>query len=276
MEPGAPDAKVVVVEVEDHLATVIINRPRKLNALNREVLTDLSSAFRRLEEDDDVRLVVLRGAGGNFSAGYDISNSSVVAAPDSAGAHAYLSIEANLTMQLWGLSKPTVAVVEGWCLAGGFDLALACDVVIAEESAKFGMPEIRYGSGPVTLLLPFLMGQKQANWMLFTGDTYTAADACELGLVNVVVPADELRGALDALAAKITPTPLPILRFTKLGLIRAYEAMGLRQAVQSNLDLSAILNKAQTEEGAEFFRLVETQGLSAALRWRDSRYGAGL
>jgi len=271
-----PHSDVVIVEIADAVATMTINRPRKLNALNREVLDSLSVAFIALEANDDVRVIVLAGSGGNFSAGYDISNSSVVAAPDSAGAHTYLSLEAALTMQLWSLSKPTIAAVEGWCLAGGFDLALACDLIVAADTAKFGMPEIRYGSGPVTLLLPFLMGQKAANKMLFTGDTYTAADVLELGLINDVVAADELEAEVARLAERITPTPLPILKFTKLGLIRAYEAMGLRQAVQSNLDLSAILNKAYTDEGAEFFRIVEAEGLTAALKWRDSRYGTGL
>ena len=99
------------------------------------------------------------------------------------------------------------------------------------------------------------------------------AEAERLGLVNRVAPADGLEAAVDELVAKIAPTPLPVLRLTKLALNRAYEAMGLRQAVNANLDLSAILNAAETPEQREFDRIVAEQGLKAALAWRDGRYG---
>ena len=264
---------VVLLDIENHVATITLNRPRKMNAINSAVITSVSDALRTAEKDDNVRLVVITGAGGNFSAGYDIANSSVVASPDAAGAHHFLSAEAALTMQLWSLHKPTIAAVDGWCLAGGFDTVLACDMVVATDRAKFGMPEIRYGSGPVTLLLPYMLGAKLSNEIFFAGDSFDAAQAKEMGLVNRLVPHDQLDQAVKELASKIVPTPLPILKFTKLGLLRAYESMGLRQGVQANLDLSAILNKAVTEEGAEFFRIVEQEGLGAALKWRDARYG---
>lgn len=268
--------ETVQTTIEDQVATITINRPRKLNAINGAVISAMSEALDRVEADDDVRVVVITGAGKNFSAGYDIANSSVVASEDSAQAHRFLSAEAALTMKLWALNKPTIAAVDGWCLAGGFDTVLACDMVVATERAQFGMPEIRYGSGPVTLLLPYMLGHKLSNEIFFTGDSFSAERALQLGLVNRVVADDTLQSAVQALADKVKPTPLPILKFTKLGLLRAYESMGLRQGVQANLDLSAILNKAVTEEGAEFFRIVQADGLGAALKWRDARYGAKL
>ncbi|WP_423185017.1 enoyl-CoA hydratase/isomerase family protein [Arthrobacter sp. NyZ413] len=268
--------EAVRTTIDDQVATITINRPRKLNAINGAVISAMSEALDRVEADDDVRVVVITGAGKNFSAGYDIANSSVVASEDSAQAHRFLSAEAALTMKLWALNKPTIAAVDGWCLAGGFDTVLACDMVVATERAQFGMPEIRYGSGPVTLLLPYMLGHKLSNEIFFTGDSFPAERALQLGLVNRVVPDDALESSVQALADKVKPTPLPILKFTKLGLLRAYESMGLRQGVQANLDLSAILNKAITEEGAEFFRIVQAEGLGAALKWRDARYGAKL
>jgi enoyl-CoA hydratase/carnithine racemase len=153
---------------------------------------------------------------------------------------------------------------------------MACDIIVSTESGRFGEPEIRYGSGPVTLLMPFVLGQKKTAELLFTGDAITAAEAERLGLVNRVVPGDELEAAVDELACKIAPTPLPVLRLTKLALVRAFEAMGLRNAVAANLDLSAILNAADTPEQREFDRIVSEQGLKAALAWRDSRYGGEL
>src|SRR5207302_1706413 len=127
------------------------------------------------------------------------------------------------------------------------------------------------GSGPVTLLMPFLLGQKKTNELLFTGDAIDAPEAERIGLVNRVVADDELEDAVGELVRKIAPTPLPVLRLTKLALLRAYEAMGLRSAVFSNLDLSAILNAADTPEQRQFDELVSTQGLKAARAWRDSR-----
>ena len=121
--------------------------------------------------------------------------------------------------------------------------------------------------------LPFVIGEKKTNELLFTGEPVTAAEAERLGLVNRVVPGEELEAAIGELVRKIAPTPLPVLKLTKLALVRAYASMGLRAAVESNLDLSAILNAADTPEGREFNRIAAERGLKAALAWRDGRYG---
>jgi enoyl-CoA hydratase/carnithine racemase len=149
---------------------------------------------------------------------------------------------------------------------------MACDLVVAAEDARFGEPEIRYGSGPVALLMPFVLGQKKTNELLLTGDTIDAAEAHRVGLVNRVVPGDELEQAVTELVRKIAPTPLATLRLTKIALTRAYEAMGLRAAVSANLDLSAILNAAESPEQKEFDLIAAERGLKAALAWRDSCY----
>ena len=121
--------------------------------------------------------------------------------------------------------------------------------------------------------MPFVLGQKKTNELLFTGDAIDAAEAHRLGLVNRVVPGDELEAAVTELVRRIAPTPLQTLRLTKLALTRAYEAMGLRAAVNANLDLSAILNAVDSPEQREFDRIAAEQGLKAALAWRDARYG---
>ena len=129
-------------------------------------------------------------------------------------------------MRLRAFPRPTIAAVRGWCLGGACELAMACDMVVAAEDARFGEPEIRFGSGPVTLLMPFVLGEKKTNERLFTGDALEAVEAERLGLVNRVVPDAELEPAVDELVRKIAPTPLPVLELTKLALGRAYEAMG--------------------------------------------------
>ena len=251
---------------------ITMNRPEKLNALSGELVEGLRASFRRAAADEDVKVVVLTGAGRAFSAGFDLAEEVGSEIATAERWHALLSADVSLGMELWSLPRPTIAAVRGWCLAGACELAMACDMIVAADDARFGEPEIRYGSGPVSLLMPFILGQKKTNELLFTGDWVDAHEAERLGLVNRVAPADGLEAAVDALVAKIAPTPLPVLRLTKLALNRAYEAMGLRQAVHANLDLSAILNAADTPEQREFDSIVAEQGLKAALAWRDARY----
>jgi enoyl-CoA hydratase len=267
---------VVLYERRGPAAWLTLNRPDKLNALSSEVVRELRAALARAAADDEVKVVVLTGAGRAFSAGYDLSEEAAARTEGAEEWRRVLGDDVELTLELWSLPRPTIAAVRGWCLAGGCELAMACDLVVAAEDARFGEPEIRYGSGPVALLMPFLVGQKKTNELLFTGDAIDAREAERVGLVNRVVAGDELAAAVEELVRKIAPTPLPVLRLTKLALLRAYEAMGLRSAVLSNLDLSAILNAADTPEQRQFDEIVSTQGLKAALAWRDSRYGEEL
>lgn len=267
-------SELVLYEQRGPAAWVTLNRPEKRNAISQDMVDGLRAALRRAVADDKVKVVVLTGAGEAFSAGYDIAEE---VAAGYAGADEWrdaLAPDVELALELWGLAKPTIAAVRGWCLGGACELAMACDLVVAAEDARFGEPEIRYGSGPVALLMPFVLGQKKTNELLFTGDTIDAAEAYRVGLVNRVVAGGELEAAVGELVRKIAPTPLPTLRLTKLALTRAYEAMGLRAAVNANLDISAILNATGSPEQQEFDRIAAERGLKAALAWRDSRYDA--
>ena len=268
--------EVVLFERRGPAAWITLNRPNKLNALSVAVVKSLHARLREVALDETVKVVVLAGAGRAFSAGYDLAEEVDDTIEGADRWRAALAPDVDLAMELWALPRPTIAAVRGWCLAGGCELAMACDMIVATEDARFGEPEIRYGSGPVALIMPFVLGQKKTNELLFTGDTIDAAEAHRTGLVNRVVPGAELESAVEDLVRKIAPTPLPVLRLTKLALVRAYEAMGLRAAVAANLDLSAILNAADTPEQREFDRIVAQHGLKAALKWRDERYAEEL
>ncbi len=267
-------SELVLEERRGPALWITMNRPEKLNALSGELVEALRTSFRRAAADEDVKVVVLTGAGRAFSAGFDLSEEVESGIASAERWHDLLTTDVSLGLELWSLQRPTIAAVRGWCLAGACELAMACDMIVAAEDARFGEPEIRYGSGPVSLLMPFVLGQKKTNELLFTGDWVDAHEAERLGLVNRVAPADGLEAAVDALVAKIAPTPLPVLRLTKLALNRAYEAMGLRQAVHANLDISAILNAADTPEQREWDAIVRRDGVKAALAWRDRRYEA--
>jgi len=268
----AGDESLVVSERRGEVAWVRINRPRKLNALSTAVMRQLSAALNEADQDTDVKVVVLTGTGKSFSVGYDIAEEVELGVSRAEDWHTGLTNNVALTMQVWGLSKPVIGAVNGWCLAGGCELAMACDILIASDEAQFGEPEIRFGSGPVTLLMPFVIGQKKTNELLFTGDTISAESAAEIGMVNAVVAPGDLESAVTTLAEKIALTPLRILQLTKRSLNRGYAAMGVMDAVNANLDIAAVLNGAHTPERAEFTKLVADRGLGAALAWRDHRY----
>lgn len=264
---------IIGYEAAAEVARITLNRPEKLNALSAALVDGLREALRRAAADDNVKVVLLRGAGRAFCAGYDLSEEVDSRIEGADSWHRVLSQDVAVTLELLRLPKPTIAAVHGWCLAGGCDLAMACDIVVAADDARFGEPEIRYGSGPVTMLMPFLIGLKKTSELLFTGDVIDAAEAQRIGLINRVVPAGRLDAEVGALIRRIIPAPVAVLRYTKLGLIRALEAMGLGQAVTANLDLSAILNACDTPEQREFDAIAARDGLKAALDWRDSRYG---
>ena len=175
-------------------------------------------------------------------------------------------------MAIWNLEKPVIASVRGHCLAAGFEVALACDLTIAAEGSSFGEPEVRFGSGPVTLLMPWVIGMKKTRELLYTGDTVTAEEAERLGIVNRVVPEDKLEEETRNWAVKIALVPPEVMRLTKLPINKTFEIMGIHNALDANIDHSSLLNTADVPELAEFEKITEEEGLKAALKWRESRY----
>lgn len=198
------------------VALVAINRPEALNALNRKVFTELSGAFEEMGRDDRVRAVVLTGEGAKaFAAGSDITEMrrySVLEAREFAGV-------ANRTQEkIETFVKPVIAAINGFALGGGCELAMACDIRIASDNAKFGQPEINLGLIPGaggTQRLARLIGLGRAKEMVYSGKIIDAARAYEWGLVNKVVPQAELIGEATKLASAISGKSLPILALAK-------------------------------------------------------------
>ncbi len=144
---------VCLYEKRGPAAWITLNRPEKLNALNGDVLKLLHEYFDAAVADDEVKVVVVAGAGDRaFSAGYDLGAEATGSYGRAHEWHHVLGVDIDATMKLWSLPKPTIGAVRGYCLAGGCELAMACDIIISTESGRFGEPEIRYGSGPVTLV----------------------------------------------------------------------------------------------------------------------------
>jgi len=249
-----------------------LDRPDKLNALSADMVRDLVEAIGEAEADPEVRVIALAGAGRAFCSGYDLTEEAGGPIEGPIAWRELLAEDVAATLRLLDCPKPVIAQVHGYALAGGLELAMACDLVVAAEGTKLGEPEIRYGSAPVALLMPYLIGQKKTRELLLTGDLIDAAEAERIGLVNRVVPADRLEAEVDALADRLARTPPDVMAPTKRMLNRAMDAMGFREAVEMGIDIGALINAADTPEQREWDEIVRRDGLKAALAWRDRRY----
>jgi enoyl-CoA hydratase len=246
---------------------LVLNRPAKLNAISGELREALTAAIEDAAADERVRVVVIEGAGRAFCAGYDLGEGQPA---DAWGWREVLGDDVAATLAVWRCPKPVIAKVHGYCLAGGLELAMACDLVVAAEDAQLGEPEIRFGSAPVTLLMPYLVGQKKTRELLLTGDLIDGTEAARIGLVNRAVPLDRLEDEVEALADKLARVDPDVMAPTKLMLNRAMEAAGFMAAVEMGLDLQSFIN--MSEASREFDAIVRERGLKAALAWRDERY----
>lgn len=210
------ESGLILYDKKEKIAVLTFNRPAALNALNTEVNLALIDLLDKAEADPDIRVIVLTGSGDKaFVAGADIIEMMNMSAMQ-ARLHAIRA--KRVTDKIWNLSKPVIAAVNGFCLGGGLEYALACDLRVASEKARFGLPEISLGilpGGGGTQRLPRLIGMTKAKELCLTGDMINAAQALELGLVNSVVPAESLMEKALELAAKIagkSPTSANLIK----------------------------------------------------------------
>lgn len=259
--------------VEPGVGLVTFNRPRRANAMSQQMLRELDTLCQRLESDPNLRVVVVTGAGPAFCSGFDLKDQAE-AMPQ--GVRDWVPLlEADLKgiLSFWKLSRPTIAAVNGPALAGGFELMLACDLAIASDQAVFGEPELRFGAGIVAMILPWYVGPRVAKELIYTGDDrISPARALELGLVNRVVPPDEVLPASLDLARKLARLEPMVLQRTKQALHRTYEVMGMPLALRSALEIDMLIEGEGTETKREFLRVIREQGLGKALAWREARY----
>jgi enoyl-CoA hydratase len=268
-----PDRDSVLIDRGGGIATVTLNRPGRRNAIDRRMLEQLGDALDAAEADPTVRAVVLTGAGGAFSSGFDLQEQAACRPQGEDEWRELLEHAFSTLMRCWRLSKPTIAAVRGPCLAGGCELALACDITIAGDDAVFGEPELRFGAGIVVMILPWLVGAKRAKDIILTGQGgIGAVEALGMGLVSRVVPAAEALATAQAMAGQIAVVDPALVGATKRSLNRAFEIMGMERALAEALRGDIALENAGTPEKAAFLEIIRTAGLRAALDWRDQRF----
>jgi len=267
------DGPVLLAEDVGRVRRLTLNRPGSLNALSGELMDALEGAFEAAAADDEVAVVILRGAGRAFCAGYDLKQDAEEGTKDAAEWHRELDRDTRRLLRILELPKPVVASVHSYCLAGGMDLMLACDLAVAAEDAVFGYVDIRFGSGIVSMFLPWIVGVRAAKELVFTGeDRIPAAEAHRIGLVNRIVSRDELDDATLALAEEIAKNEPFVVRTMKASINRVWQLSGLRAALDANIELDVMIETANLPARDEFRRITQEEGLKAAIAWRDARY----
>jgi len=258
---------------ERSIATLTLNRPEKLNALNDDILIEMQDALDHLERDETVRALILTGAGRAFCAGFDISpRDHPFTTVQDWRAHAQLGNDT--WNRIWRSRLPVVAAVNGHCLGGGCDLAMVCDLAIASQTAEFGEPEIQFQSASPYLVMPWVLGMRKVKELLLTGDRIDAAEAVRIGLVNRVAPTGKLLAEAHQLAVKLAKIPPPAMHMNKQAINRGYEMRGFQSTIDYGADIFALIQMSESEEGKEFFKVAAEQGLKAAFKWRDRRFEA--
>jgi enoyl-CoA hydratase len=272
---NAPESVGPVLLSEDigPVRRLTLNRPGTLNALNEELLDALESALDAAANDERVRVVVIRGAGRAFCSGYDLNEDASGEAMDPREWHRVLKRDNDRMMQIFDHPKPVIASVHSYCLAGGTDLMLACDLAVAADDALFGYVDVRFGSGVVSMFLPWVIGVRAAKELLFTGeDRVPASEALRLGMVNRVVPRDRLDVVTLELADEIAINERHVIASTKRAVNRVWEVAGFREAMEANVGIDVEIETANLPARDEFRRITKQQGLKAAIAWRDARY----
>jgi enoyl-CoA hydratase len=265
--------QTIELQSDGAVCIITLNRPNRLNAINSAMLDELQHALDAIEHDQDVRAIVVRGAGSSFSSGFDLQEQMQRRPVGVAPWREILDRDFGAVMRFWHLSTPTIAAVHGYCLAGGCELALACDITLAADDAIFGEPELKFGAGIVVMLLPWLVGPKLAKELILTGaDRIPAQEALRIGLINRVLPAAELEGAALKLARHIAAIDPMLVKSTKRAINRTFEIMGMMEALEAALDIDLAIEGQGSEDKRQFMDIARRDGLRAAFAWRDARF----
>ena len=272
-----PKFTTLKLSVKDRIATLTLNRPERLNAINDEMPGEIRAAVAAANADDRVHVIVVQGAGPAFCAGYDLKH---YAEGDATNRYTqplpwdpmldYRFMKGNTEdfMSLWRSYKPTICKVHGYAVAGGSDIALCCDLLVMADDAKIGYMPARVWGSPSSAMWVYRLGPQRAKRMMFTGDLIDGKTAAEWGLALQSVPAAELDAAVTELAERIAGVPKNQLMMHKLTINQAVDSMGLEQTQMFATVFDGITR--HSPEGLWFKRYAETHGFAAAVEWRDS------
>ena len=267
------DYKFIEVETpEPGIRRIALNRPDKRNALSNALRGELFDALRKADLDPEIGAIIIRGNGKCFSAGYDLAQAPGQPLPRhiSPGEGIWPRHLVDGWFEMWDMATPVIAQVHGYCLAGGTELATACDLVYVAEDAQIGYPPVRSMSSPDMAYHPWLMGMRRAMELMLTGDSMSGIEAAQYGFANRAYAADRLEEEVMKLARRVAIIPRDLQALNKRVVHRAMEIMGARAAIRSATEIQALcFHQASSREYMKKMR----EGVTSALNERDSKFG---
>ena len=271
---GKVEFETITIDRQDAVWLLTLDRQDRLNAMNQKMLSEIETACDMIEADSSCRVVILTGAGKAFTPGFDLQDQATKTPNGIEEWRPVLQRDFDSVIRFWNLTKPTIAAVNGPALAGGCELAMACDITIAGASATFGEPEVKFGAGIVVMLLPWIVGPKKAKEIAFLGkDQLSAQEAFNLGMVNQVVPDDEVLSVAMEMAHAIAVVDPMVMRRTKQQINETMEIAGMARALERSLEIDLELEGEGSVDKQAFLKELRKGGLRGALVWRDRRFG---
>ena len=268
--------ETLLVDVADGLMWISLNRPGVLNAFNLAQWVDVKSALGNAATDDSVRVVAIKGEGGNFSAGYDLTAAlgGDLAEPLPNAFRDYVDVGNDTCWAVWKSKKPVISAIQGYCLGGAFELAMACDFAYADTSARLGEPEVLLSDAPPFLISPWVMGMRQAKHILLSGELVSAETGMQYGLLNKVCEPDELEATVTRMARRLMGFAPETWHQNKSAVNRSYEIMGFQSCVEMGKEAFVTANVTPNALKTEFLERLNRDGFAAAVKWVQSRYDA--
>ena len=263
---------ILVDEPLPGVSRITLNRPDSRNALNNTLRSEIYGTLEANDNDPDVKVTILRGAGKAFCAGYDLKGINAKNQPfhTSPGDGNWARHVVDGFFRVWDLAKPVIAQVHGYCLAGGTELATSCDLVYVADDAKIGYPVVRSMSPPDNQFFPHLMGLRPAMEMMLTGDAISGDEAVTYGFANRAFPVDALETEVLKVAERIARVPTDLQQMNKRAVHRQMELTGVRAAIRSGTEIQALA--FHTESTRAHFKELAA-GLTDALSKRDGKFG---
>lgn len=263
---------ILVDDPRPQIRRITLNRPEKRNPLSNALRGELFDALEQADQDPEIAVMIIRGAGPSFSAGYDLKSDVRQGQPfyTASGLGNWPRHVVEGCFRMWDLGKPIIAQVHGYCLAGGTELATGCDLVYVAEDAQIGYPPVRAMSPPDNQFYPWIVGMRRAMEMMLTGDSISGLEAVACGFANRAFPAAALEDAVLEIAARVARIPPDIQQINKRAVHRQMEAMGLRAGIRAGTELQQMGMLTQsTQAHMEEIRA----NLTAALSKRDQEFG---
>jgi len=267
-------ALLLIDTPEPGIRRLTLNRPDKRNALNNALRGEIFAALEAHDRDPEVKVTIIRGAGPSFCSGYDLSANNAEGQPyhTAGGLGQWSRHVVDGWFRIWDLGKPVIAQVHGYCLAGGTELATACDLVYVAEDAQIGYPPVRLMSPPDMQFHPWLMGMRQAMESMLTGDSLSGREAAERGWANRAFAADRLGEEVLAIARRVALLPSDLAAINKRTVHRAMEVMGARAAIRSGTEMQALAFQTESSKAYMTRFRRDGQSVSSLLSERDSVY----